>query len=270
MRTIVHLSDLHFGRVYEPLLEPLSQVIKSIKPDVIAISGDLTMRARQAEFVKAKAFLDSLPFPQVIVPGNHDIPLYDLYSRFFTALKKYRHYISGNLAPVYKDEHMVMYGLNTARSFAVKRGRVDLVQVAKICEEFSKLPPEVLKIVVSHHPFDLPLNFAASNLIRRHVIAMDMLIKSKTDLFLAGHTHTSLIAHVPEHCKALGYSTLMVQAGTATSIRTRGEHNTFNILQFEYPLLQINSYLWDEEKKVFLPQLVKKFTHTKNGWHSVV
>lgn len=268
MRTIVHLSDLHFGRVYEPLLKPLLEVVQKIKPDVIAISGDLTMRAKNDEFVKAKAFLDSMPFPQVIVPGNHDIPFYNIYSRFFSALKKYRHYISDDLSPVYKDETMVVYGLNTARSFALKRGRVDLVQVAKICEEFSKLPKDVLKIIVSHHPFDLPTTFNSSNLVRRHAIAMDMLIKSKTDIFLAGHTHTSLIAHIPEHCKELGYNSLMVQAGTATSIRTRGEHNTFNILQLEYPLLQINSYLWDESKRVFLPQLVKKFTHTEKGWVS--
>jgi len=266
MRTIVHLSDLHFGRVYEPLLQPLIEVIKTIKPDVIAISGDLTMRAKDDEFKKAKLFLDSLPFPQVIVPGNHDIPLYDIYSRFFSALTRYRKNISEDLAPVYKDETMVMYGLNTARSLAFKRGRVDLEQVGKICAEFDKLPPEVLKIVVSHHPFDLPITFSASNLIRKHAKAMDMLIKAKTDIFLAGHTHTSLIAHISDHCKVLGYSSLMIQAGTATSIRTRGEHNTFNILQLDFPVLQVNSYLWDEEKKVFLPQLVKKFTHTDNGW----
>lgn len=270
MRTIVHLSDLHFGRIYEPSLKPIAELIKTIKPDVIAISGDLTMRAKSKEFLQAKAFLDDLPFPKIVVPGNHDIPLYNVFSRFFLALKKFRKYIDSDLTPSYKDEKMVIYGLNSARSFTFTRGNVNLQQVAKICEEFEKLPPETLKIVVTHHPFDLPLPFAASNLIRRHTIATDMLIKAKTDIFLAGHTHISLIGHIPEHQKLLNYNSLLVQAGTATSVRTRGEKNTFNVLQFEYPTLQVNGYLWDEDKKVFLEHSVKKFTHTEKGWIDVV
>jgi 3',5'-cyclic AMP phosphodiesterase CpdA len=246
----------------------LIDLIKSLKPDVIVISGDITMRARKNEFIAAKAFLDRLPFPQIIVPGNHDIPLYNVYSRFFQALKKYKHYITEDLEPVYKDESMVIYGLNTARSFALVRGRVDLSQIKKICAEFDKLPREVLRVVVTHHPFDLPENFRAHNLQWKPALAMGMLINSKVDIFLGGHTHKSLVDHVPSLAKSLGYDPLIIQAGTSTSVRTRREafNNSFNIIHVDYPEMQIENYFWDKENKVFSPNIIKNFTHTEKGW----
>lgn len=268
MKTIVHISDLHFGRINEPLLQPLIDLIKSVKPDVIVISGDITMRARKKEFSAARDFLDSLPFPQIIVPGNHDIPLYNMYSRFFQALKKYRHYITEDLEPVYKDESIVIYGLNTARSFALVRGRVDLNQIKKICAEFDKLPQEVLRVVVTHHPFDLPKDFRSHNLQRKPAEAMEMLIKSKVDILLAGHTHKSIIDHVPKQAKNSGYKPLIIQAGTSTSVRTRREtyNNSFNIITLDYPIMQIKNYFWDKQEKVFFPKRIKNFTHTEKGW----
>lgn len=268
MRTIVHLSDLHFGRIHEPLLEPLAKEIAAIKPDVLAISGDLTMRAHTREFMKAKEFLDHLPFPKVIVPGNHDIPLYNIYSRFFHALHKYRRYISDDLEPHYSDDQMVIYGLNTARSLVLKGGRIDLEQVARICAEFDKLPENIVKIIVTHHPFDLPASFRISNLAGRHRAAMEMFLKSKVDIFLAGHTHTSLIAHTPPSATKDGYATLFIQAGTTTSMRTRGEQNSFNILELDYPSLTVKNYLWDPEKNIFRPFITQRYQHANNGWHA--
>jgi 3',5'-cyclic AMP phosphodiesterase CpdA len=81
MRVLVHLSDIHFGRVNPSLLAPLVKTINEIEPDLVAVSGDLTQRARSHQFREARAFLDSLPQPQIIVPGNHDIaqPLLALF-----------------------------------------------------------------------------------------------------------------------------------------------------------------------------------------------
>jgi 3',5'-cyclic AMP phosphodiesterase CpdA len=97
MRTIVHLSDLHFGRVDQQLIEPLIKTISEIKPDLVAVSGDLTQRARSRQFVEARAFLDALPEPQIVVPGNHDIPLHNIFARFLGPLDKYRRYITDDL-----------------------------------------------------------------------------------------------------------------------------------------------------------------------------
>jgi len=83
VRTIVHLSDLHFGRSDPRLVEPLIKTIRDLNPNLIAVSGDLTQRARSHEFQEARAFLDSFPQPKIVVPGNHDVPLYNIYNRFF-------------------------------------------------------------------------------------------------------------------------------------------------------------------------------------------
>ena len=116
MRTIVHLSDLHFGRTDPELVEPLISAIRRLNPTLLAVSGDLTQRARSHQFREARAFLDALPQPKIVVPGNHDIPLYNLYNRFFQPLDKYRRHITDDLQPTYSDDEMIVVGVSTARS----------------------------------------------------------------------------------------------------------------------------------------------------------
>src|SRR5215203_4778208 len=99
MRTLVHLSDLHFGALREEIVNPLVQAIEEARPDLIVVSGDLTQRARPSQFIEARAFLDRLRFKKLIVPGNHDVPLYNLYARFRDALGRYRRYICSNAEP---------------------------------------------------------------------------------------------------------------------------------------------------------------------------
>src|SRR5258706_15051509 len=106
MRTLVHLSDIHFGRVDQAIINPLIQTICDLNPAVVAVSGDLTQRARAREFKDARAFLDALPRPQIVVPGNHDIPLHNVFLRFARPLDKYRRYISKDLSPSYADEEL--------------------------------------------------------------------------------------------------------------------------------------------------------------------
>ncbi len=267
-KTIVHISDLHFGRINKPLIQPLIDKIKAVKPDVIVISGDITMRARTKEFVAARDFLKSLDFPQIIVPGNHDIPLYNVYSRFFRSLNKFRHYITEDLEPAYRDDRIAIYGLNSARSFALVRGVVDMNQIRKICAEFDKLPQDVLRIVVTHHPFDLPDGFGAHNLQRKPDEAVKLLINSKVDLMLAGHTHKSLIDHVPKQANGRGYTPLVIQAGTSTSVRTRREsyYNSFNIISVDYPRMIIENVFWDKESCEFFSKRSREFQHSDKGW----
>src|SRR5438034_5350172 len=129
MRVLVHLSDIHFGRVDVQLIEALIQTINAIKPHVVAVSGDLTQRARTHEFKAARAFLDSLPQPQIVVPGNHDIPLHNPFSRFLQPLDNYRRFISGDLRPSYVDDKIAVVGISTARSLTIKGGRVSKSQI---------------------------------------------------------------------------------------------------------------------------------------------
>src|SRR5436190_6737315 len=115
MRTLIHLSDLHFGRVDPVIIDPLLKFIEVTKPDLVAISGDLTQRARTAEFLEARKFLDAIPFPKIVVPGNHDVPLLNVFARLFRKLECFRRFISEELQPFYVDDEIAVAGVNTAR-----------------------------------------------------------------------------------------------------------------------------------------------------------
>src|SRR3982751_4742243 len=132
MRRIVHLSDLHFGRVNPTLIDPLIKIVREVEPDLVAVSGDLTQRARSYQFQQARSFLDALPQPQIIVPGNHDISLHNVFARFVEKLTKYKRYITEDLQPVYEDKELVVVGVNTARSSVFKGGRINESQVARL------------------------------------------------------------------------------------------------------------------------------------------
>ncbi|HSW84304.1 MAG TPA: metallophosphoesterase, partial [Usitatibacter sp.] len=139
MRTIVHLSDLHFGRVDRELLQPLTDRVHALEPHVVVVSGDLTQRARPDQFREAKAFLDSLPRPQVVVPGNHDVPLYNVFQRLLAPLARYKRIISRDLEPDYIDEEVAVVGVNTARSLVLKDGSINGRQVERVKERMCGL-----------------------------------------------------------------------------------------------------------------------------------
>jgi 3',5'-cyclic AMP phosphodiesterase CpdA len=266
MRTICHLSDLHFGRVDERLLDPLVQAVEKFKPDLVAVSGDLTQRARSHQFKEARSFLDRLPRPQIVVPGNHDVPLHNIFSRFLQPLDKYREFITGDLQPFYADEEIAVVGINTARSLTVKGGRVNHRQISRVREKLCAYPAEVVKVVVTHHPFDLPEGFGSRELVGRAHVAMNTLAECGADLFLAGHLHISHTGHTATRYKILGHSALVVQAGTATSTRGRGEANSFNVITLDHPKISVERMVWQPENKVFARSVVERFRHTFNGW----
>ncbi|HEX2725642.1 MAG TPA: metallophosphoesterase, partial [Beijerinckiaceae bacterium] len=114
-RTVVHVSDIHFGRVDPAVLDPLVKAVRKQKPDVVAVSGDLTQRARIEEFEQARAFLDRLPRPQIVVPGNHDVPLYNVYDRFVNRFDRFYRLITDEVEPVHQDKEIIVAGINTAR-----------------------------------------------------------------------------------------------------------------------------------------------------------
>src|SRR5688572_8067415 len=147
MRSIAHLSDLHFGRVHPHIISPLIEAILKINPDLVAVSGDLTQRARSHQFKEARAFLDKLPKPQIVVPGNHDVPLHNVFARFMQPLTKYRRYITNDLRPFYYDEEVAVLGVSTARSWTIKGGRINEEQVAWMRERLCSADPEAIKVV---------------------------------------------------------------------------------------------------------------------------
>ncbi len=266
MRKIVHLSDLHFGRTDERVVEAVVEAVNKMRPDLVAVSGDLTQRARAAQFERARAFLDALPRPQVVVPGNHDVPLYRIWERFLGPLSKYRRIISSDLEPFYADDEIAVLGLNTARALTFKNGRVNERQVARIREHLCTYREEVTKFVVTHHPFDLPAGHDDGDLVGRAAQAMAELARCGADALLAGHLHVSHTGATAERYKVKGHSALVIQAGTATSTRHRGETNSFNVVRVNHPHVNVERLSWQPERGAFVPSSSETFQHTPDGW----
>ena len=266
MRTLVHLSDLHFGKVDPELLDPLRELVHRVAPDVVVVSGDLTQRAKSEEFEAARTWLDTLPDPQIIVPGNHDISLYNVFRRFVLPLDRYKRYITDDLTPVHVDDEIAVLGLNTARSLTFKDGRVNREQVAKIRETLSTLPQDITRVVVTHHPFDLPGGAEESDLVDRAGMAMDVFADLGVDLLMAGHLHLSHAGNTQARYKISEYAALVVQAGTATSTRARGEVNSFNVIRIERERIEVDRYGWDMVHKQFQVLATEKFMRAGNVW----
>jgi len=242
MRTVVHLSDLHFGRVDPSLLDPLRRAIEGVRPDLLVISGDLTQRARRAQFREARDFLATLQVPQIVVPGNHDVPLYDVARRFLAPLARFRRYITDDAMPTFIDDEIAVVGVNTARSLTFKSGRINVEQVRAINQRFEGLPEHVTRVVVTHHPFDIPEDGDEADLLGRAPMAMAEFARAEVDVFLSGHLHHSNVATTARRYRIGGFAAVIVQAGTATSTRARGEHNAFNVLRIGADDLRVETW----------------------------
>ena len=267
MRTIVHLSDIHFGAMDDRRLAPLSASIEAAAPDVVAVSGDLTQRARVREFSQARAFLDRLAVPLVVVPGNHDVPLFDIAARFIDPIGRFRRMIEADPMPMFQDDEVVVIGLNSARALAGRSGggRLSRAQVVRAADRLAAVERDTIKIVVTHHPFEAPADHAAHVLIGRAEMAMAEFARAGADLLLAGHLHVSHVGHTAERYHVNGHSALVIQAGTL-SRRGRGEPNTFNVLRVEANRLSIDRMMWHDRQETFATSWTGDYERRDDGW----
>ncbi len=246
MSTLAHISDLHFGAENPVLVEALVADLRALGPSLVVVSGDLTQRARRREFAKARAFLDRLPFPRLVVPGNHDIPLFDLVSRFVSPLARFRRYVAEDVDPFFASETLAVLGLNTARSNRWKEGRISPEQIDLVRRRFGPLPPHVVKVLVTHHPFLPPPGAEPPPLVGRAAEALYAAEACGVDLVLSGHLHLGYTGDVRAHHAHVGRALLVAQAGTATSHRLRDEVNSYNVLELSPQRLAFTRRAWNE------------------------
>lgn len=270
MRTLIHLSDLHFGRVDSAIINPLIETAHALKPDLVAVSGDLTQRARSEQFKEAREFLDALPTPRIVVPGNHDVPLHNVFARFATPFEKYRRWISDDLEPVYEDEEIVVMGINTARSLTIKDGRVNRGQIAQMRERLCRYGDAMMKVVVTHHPFDLPSGGDPRDRVGRSRQALEALAECGADMFLAGHLHLGQTGKTAMRYPAGDRNAIIVQAGTATSTRGRGELNSFNVIRINQDSVRVERLDWQVDSATFAIASVDHFYNTPAGWERLL
>jgi 3',5'-cyclic AMP phosphodiesterase CpdA len=263
MKTIAHLSDLHFGTEIPAVVEGVVADVNVLKPSLVVVSGDLTQRARGGQFTHARDFLALLPKPQLIVPGNHDVPLYDVTRRFLAPLHRYRRYINAEVDPVYEDDEMCIVGLNTARSFTWKNGRLSVEQIEAMGRRLAQAGTRH-KIVVTHHPFLPPPHDTGIALVGRAARAIPLLDEWNVDLLLAGHLHQGYAGDIRAHYPAARRGIIAAQAGTATSGRTRDEPNAYNWITLERHRITITVRAWNG--RAFAPLGTITYMRNAQGW----
>jgi 3',5'-cyclic AMP phosphodiesterase CpdA len=159
---------------------------------------------------------------------------------------------------------IAVVGVNTARSNVFKGGRINEKQIERVRGLICDLPGHVTKIVVTHHPFDLPAGYRSRQLVGRAREAMKMFARCGADILLAGHLHESHASDTRLRYKIDDFVALVVQAGTATSTRGRGEANSFNVLRVEHPQVRIERYTWNGSG--FEPSDAVSYRHAADGW----
>jgi 3',5'-cyclic AMP phosphodiesterase CpdA len=263
VRTIVHLSDLHFNLIEEALLSPLIEAVHSIAPDLLAVSGDLTQHADTDEFRAANAFIRQLPGKLIVVPGNHDMSFYNPWRRATQRLKPFRALVTNDPEPFYRDEEIAVLGLNTARISHLRDGRIRDWQVRRIEARMASAPDTVIRVLVTHHPFDLPSVFPNEELVGRGRHYMPRVLRC-IDVLLAGHMHVSHAGPTAQRFRIGENSAVFVQAGTALSTRLRTEHNSFQVIRTAPGVIETEQ--WLAQGHVFEPKERCVFRKEDSGW----
>ncbi|MBV9528533.1 metallophosphoesterase [Sphingomonas sp.] len=251
MARIVHLSDLHFGAHDDQLVAAVERSVDELAPDLVVVSGDFTQRARTEQFAEACRFLERLRdggHEVLGVPGNHDVPLYDVLRRFLSPLTRYKRYIDDILCPVHELRGAIVLGINTARSLTFKDGRINAQQVEFIRETFARADSESVRVLVTHHPlFALKVGDELQGAIGRQEMALDAIEEAGVDMLLAGHNHHASVNNASDLVTRAG-GALVVQAGTATSTRVRDQDQSFNLLDIAEGRVVLTVYTWSGEE----------------------
>jgi 3',5'-cyclic AMP phosphodiesterase CpdA len=199
------------------------------RPDLVVLSGDITQRARPAQFLAAKAFVDRLNAPVLAIPGNHDIALFDLWSRLTNPYARYGAAFGRELEPVHSSSDLLVIGVNTTRPWRHKNGEVSAAQVDRVARQLASASPAQLRVVVVHQPAAVTLALDRPNLLRGHRAATQAWSAAGADLVMGGHIHLPYTLAL----QGLARRLWVVQAGTAVSSRTRpGAPNSVNLVRW--------------------------------------
>lgn len=267
MARLIHLSDLHFGAHSPELVAAVERKVDEVAPDLVVISGDFTQRARTEQFQEACRFLERLRDAGhlvLAVPGNHDVPLYDVFRRFLSPLTRYMRYIDGTLCPMLEIPGATVLGINTARSLTFKDGRINEEQMQFIRDTFERTDPDAARILVTHHPlFALPVGESITRAVGRSELALDAIGDAGVDMLLAGHNHDASVHSARDLVTRAGPA-LVVQAGTATSTRVRDQDESFNKVDVDCPVITVTVEAWNGS--AFASQDAQRYEKQDDRW----
>lgn len=230
MSVLLQISDTHFGTEQPQVVEALLVLAAQQRPDLVVLSGDITQRARPAQFRAAKAFVDRLGAPVLAIPGNHDIALLDLWSRLTRPYARYATAFGTELEPVRSTQDLLVIGVNTTRPWRHKHGEVSTAQIDRVAKRLAAASPGQLRVVVVHQPVAVIEAQDGANLLRGHSAATQAWASAGADVVMGGHIHLPYTLALSGLARPLW----VVQAGTAVSSRTRpGVPNSVNLLRWD-------------------------------------
>jgi len=233
MKAVLHISDLHYGTERPMVVKALERLVHAQAPAMVILSGDITQRARRAEFAAAGALMERLAVPaRLILPGNHDIPLFDLATRFFRPYSRYQRVFGPELEPVHESRDVLAIGVRTTRRYRHIEGEVSARQVEQVARRLRQAGPDQLRIVVTHQPVHVLHAADKEHLLRGHERAVEAWAQAGADLILGGHIHRPFMCGLHEHLPNLRRRVWALQAGTAVSSRVRHDsNNSINLIR---------------------------------------
>jgi len=234
MSVVLQVSDMHFGTALPVVVEALLRLVHAQRPDLVVLSGDITQRARRSQFRAAGVFVESLAVPATLVlPGNHDIPLFNIVARLFAPYANYRRVFGTVLEPEFESADLLVVGVNTTRPWRHKDGEVAVKQIARVCGRLQQAHATQLRLVVTHQPIHVIRPEDECNILHGHREAVYAWASAGADLILGGHIHLPYVRPLRERFSDLPRPVWAVQAGTAVSSRVRhGAPNSVNVIRY--------------------------------------
>lgn len=235
MSVLLHLSDTHFGTERPDVCAALLQLAREVQPDIAILSGDVTQRARRGQFAAARRFMDALAAPvKLVIPGNHDIPLFNLAARLFYPYANYRRAFWPDLEPRFSSKDLLVIGVNATRPRRHKDGEVSAQQIERVARHLQRALPQQLRIVAVHQPIFVVRDSDRANLLHGHRQAVQAWAAAGADLILSGHIHLAYVRNLGEQLNDLPRPVWTVSAGTAISRRVReGRPNSVNLIRYD-------------------------------------
>jgi 3',5'-cyclic AMP phosphodiesterase CpdA len=251
MSVLLHISDTHFGTEEPPVVAAVQQLVRDEKPHAVILSGDITQRARSAQFAAARKFCDSLHVEHLLtLPGNHDIPLYNVAARLFSPYRKYMECFGRELEPEIELPDVLVIGVNTTRPDRHKDGEVSQRQIQRVVDRLKERRPDQLRIVVTHQPACVMRPEDEKDRLHGGEDAVQAWSRAGADLVLGGHIHLPYVSDICARAQGAPRAMYCVQAGTAVSHRVRhGTPNSLNVIRWEPPTIgsprRCNVERWD-------------------------
>lgn len=235
MSTILHISDTHFGTEIEKSVSALIELHQQLNPELVILSGDITQRAHRSQFLAAQQFMERLnPTHALVLPGNHDIPLFNLYRRLTGPYANYCERFGDDLEPEFESDDLLVIGVNTTRVKNVQAGEISGEQIAAVEKRLLSAHPRQLRCVVTHQPIHIVATSDQKNLLTNAEEAVRRWAAAGVDLIFGGHVHLPFVRSVNERYPGIGRPVWAVQAGTATSHRVRGSvPNSVNVVCYD-------------------------------------